>query len=313
MVWLDVSNDLSQTSPGPWNCGSLISPRYVVNYLPTIQLNPFAALRFHSRLSHTTRSSAATPKIPQSAALLHLDYARHLDPEIATADRFFALNDIFRFAAFSESQFLNAVQSIVNTELDPTTLRRQKDPSISNLLYVKNILERHITRLKENIVFISNFRDPQLVRPLSDQSLQKCRSTIKALLQDFHQLFEQAQSLRTQCDRGMDIVMSNTVILESRDAMAQNEKVAKLTRLAFFFIPLSLTSSFFGMNFIEFNSGSSLGVWVWFVASAPVLMVSLAFLVWDVEGAWNGARAAIRKRGEVKWRGQGGRKVGMGV
>jgi hypothetical protein len=313
MVWLDVSNDLSQTSPGPWNCGSLNSQRYVVNYLPTIQLNPFAALRFHNRLSHTARGSAAASKIPQSAALLHLDYTRHLDPEMATADRFFALNDIFRFAAFSESQFLNAVQSTLNTELDPTTLPNQKDPSISNLLHIKNILERHITRLKENTVFISNFRDPQLVRPLSDQSLEKSRNTIKALLQDFHQLLEQAQSLRTQCDRGMDIVMNNTVILESRDAMAQNEKVAKLTRLAFFFIPLSLTTSFFGMNFTEFNSGSLLNVWVWFVASAPVLMVSFAFLAWDMEGAWTRARAAMRKRGEVKWRGQGGRRVGMGV
>jgi hypothetical protein len=313
MVWLDVSNDLSQTPPGPWNCGSLNSQRYLINYLPTIQPNPFAALRYHTRLSHTARGSAAASKIPQSAALLHLDYGRHLDPELASTDRFFALNDIFRFAAFSESQFLNAVQSTVNIELDPTTLPHQKDPSISNLLHIKNILERHITRLKENIVFISNFREPQLVRPVSAQSLEKSRNTIKALLQDFHQLLEQAQSLCTQCDRGMDIVMNNTVILESRDAMAQNEKVAKLTRLAFFFIPLSLTTSFFGMNFTEFNNGSSLSVWVWFVASAPVLMVSFAFLMWDVEGTWKRARVALRKRREVRWRGQGGRKIGIGV
>ena len=213
--------------------------------------------------------------------LLHLDYARHIDPEIATADPFFALQDVFRFAAFSESQFLNIVQLSVHKEVAATSIMQQRDPSISNLLHLKQILERHTQRLKENITFLENYQEPQLIRELPPEKTEKSRHVIRTLLRDFHALTEQAQRLSKQCERGMDVVMSNTVIRESREAMAQAEGVAKLTRLAFIFIPLSLVTSVFGMNFTELNTGSELSIWVFFVASAPVLIISWAFLKFD--------------------------------
>jgi len=213
--------------------------------------------------------------------LLHLDYARHIDPEIATADPFFALQDVFRFAAFSESQFLNIVQLSVHKEVAATSIMQQRDPSISNLLHLKQILERHAQRLKENITFLENYQEPQLIQELPPEKTEKSRHVVRTLLRDFHTLAEQAQHLSKQCERGMDVVMSNTVIRESREAMAQAEGVAKLTRLAFIFIPLSLVTSVFGMNFTELNSGSELSIWVFFVASAPVLIISWAFLKFD--------------------------------
>src|SRR2546421_11234409 len=105
--------------------------------------------------------SADPPKIPKSPTPFPLTFARHIDPEIATADPFFALQDVFRFAAFSESQFLNIVQLSVHKEVAATSIMQQRDPSISNLLHLKQILERHTQRLKENITFLENYQEPQ--------------------------------------------------------------------------------------------------------------------------------------------------------
>ena len=66
---------------------------------------------------------------------------------------------------------------------------------------------------------------------------------------------------------------------KSQKAILQAEDVARLTRLAFIFIPLSFTASFFGMNFSQFTNGALLSIWIWFVVSVPFLLVSLALIV----------------------------------
>jgi hypothetical protein len=285
-----------------------------LNWLPTIQVKPFDALRIHSKIAHCHK--AELPKIPQSATLLHLDYARHIDPEIATADPFFALQDIFRFAAFSESQFLNVVQMSVLNEVAATSILQHRDPSISNLLHLKQILERHIQRLKENITFLENYQEPQLIRPLPLEKTEKSRHAVRTLRRDFHSLIEQAQHLSKQCERGMDVVMSNTVIRESRDAMAQAEGVAKLTRLAFVFIPLSLVTSFFGMNFVELIGGDGLSIWVFFLTSAPVLLISFAFLKFEKVNPWAWFRrigSRVRSGRDSDGKGREQTRLGIGV
>lgn len=96
------------------------------------------------------------------------------------------------------------------------------------------------------------------------------------VLEDFRELASQARSLSAKCDAGMNLAMKNAVIKESQRAIARAEGVAKLTRLAFLFISLSFTTSFFGMNFSQLtnNSGGILSLWIWFAVSAPLVAFS---------------------------------------
>jgi len=70
------------------------------------------------------------------------------------------------------------------------------------------------------------------------------------------------------------------MLAESRQAMSQGQRVAKLTMLAFLYIPLSFTCGLFGMNVTEIASGH-LSVWVWVVTTVPVFLLSVSFFYVD--------------------------------
>ena len=80
----------------------------------------------------------------------------------------------------------------------------------------------------------------------------KVKAIRDMLLRDFDHLLERAQILSKSCDRGMDVAGNNARVAESRSAIQQAEWVAKLTMLAFFFIPASFSTSLFGISFVQF-------------------------------------------------------------
>jgi len=271
-----MGDDLGDGPVGPWNDDVLTSSQWVFNYLPTIEPRPFSVFKTPGRAVSRAVPAASRPaKIPQTSSLLHLDYGQRLTAEVVAEDPLTALEDVFRFAAFSENQYLNAVEMVLKNELDPAALLHQQNPTISNMLYLKQSLDTHISRLKANVSFIKCCKTPKA-------SAGTLTPTAQKFLGNFDYLVASAQRLSAECDRGMNIIMNNAVIQESKKAMLQAEGVARLTRLAFFFIPLSLTTSFFGMNFREFVGGTSLSIWVWFAASIPVLAIAVCFLVWDI-------------------------------
>ena len=61
-------------------------------------------------------------------------------------------------------------------------------------------------------------------------------------------LGEELREARLRIDNVFQSLMSAMSIVESKKAIQEAEGVSKLTQLAFFFIPLSLVSSAFGMN-----------------------------------------------------------------
>lgn len=214
----------------------------------------------------------------QSGSLLHLDYGRKLDQETAITNPLYALSDILRFAATSELQFLNMLATKIAKEMDPTILVQQANPTVANLLYSRQILESHIQRIEENIQFI------EAQGSLSQSRTPKADATIESVLKDFQALTSRAKSLSAQCDRGMTIIMNNATIRESQRAILQAEGVAKLTRLAFIFVPSSFTASLFGMNVKQFGTGASVEIWLYFVITVPIMLIATLFLTTDVAG-----------------------------
>lgn len=231
---------------------------------------------------------------PQSASLLHLDYGRRLNVEVAAMDSFYAMHEIYRFVAFSEVQWLNMLQAVLKEELAQSRLARYSNPTLSNLLYQREILERHSQRLRHTIDTIRDRSPdswPSDVSTASGKAI--ANAAAESLIRDFQNLFDRCQNLLQQCSQGTQIVAHNATIKESREAIRQAEEVAKLTQLAFFFIPLTFVTSIFGMNCKGLDK---LELWVWVVVSIPVFVVSLILLKYDLQVTWDRFCEWIKKK-----------------
>lgn len=277
IIWQDNGRSLELSPKGPWNTSAFDRSEI----FPVIQHN-----------SHGLSKSNTLPteyrdrfhKTFQSALLLHphLFYSKNLDMTTASNDVFYALSELFAFVASSENQFLNMIGSKVTKEMDPLTLIHLDDPTIANLLHNKEVLDRHIQYIFEVIAIIQNRWSSNWPKATIPAEVQIVDATAADLLEDFKNLKARAEMLSSQCDKGMTIIMNNASIRESQRAILQAEGVAKLTRLAFIFIPLSYTASFFGMNFAEL--GTHLSLWIYFAVSFPIISISYIFLKWDVIG-----------------------------
>ncbi|KAL8939351.1 MAG: hypothetical protein Q9211_002781 [Gyalolechia sp. 1 TL-2023] len=113
-IWLDHGKDLSQSSARPWKALRRNSRTpWSLAVLPTIQYLSRVALKREPKkqadLDHLP-ARRSTPSLPQNSAYLASDYGRSLRPEIMECDAFYALDELFRFAIASESQFLEMMK-----------------------------------------------------------------------------------------------------------------------------------------------------------------------------------------------------------
>lgn len=284
-MWLDVGNDLTEGPSGPWLDPHHRSYSWATTAYPTIQYKPNMALQARIPASRSNSDEGRPRKFRQSASLMYLNYGRTQDPAMA-CDPFHALTELFKFTAFSEVQFLNMMETKLKKETDFSVIDSRHSPTLSNLLYSKKILDNHAQYIEETIAFLKGrgTSDWQDIQSQNSDSPDRQPTTGKEqpFLQDFEYLFERAKMLSDYCDRGMNIVMNNSMLAESQRAIQQAAGVEKLTRLAFFYIPLSFTTSFFGMNFVQFAAGNYLSIWAWFALSAPVLLISILLMTWDI-------------------------------
>lgn len=282
IIWLDVGEDLNEGPTGPWLYLGARRNTKTTRLYPTIQHQPRIALLSQKVADNSSDQFDPSAQFAQSAARLHLDYGRSLNRDLMCRDPFYAVTELFTFAAFAESQFLNMIEANLSAE---TSWRNSTDDnfSLSNLLHSKNLLDDHSQRLRANIITIRERGGLKWPKAQEADLREKADVTVRQLLQDFEFLLERARELSAHCERGMNIVMNNSMIAESKRAISQARVVAKLTRLAFFFIPLSFTTSFLGMNVSQFGTGK-LNIWVWFVLSIPVFTASVIFLVFDISG-----------------------------
>lgn len=220
----------------------------------------------------------------QSALSLAQNYGLTLDPALVSADSFYALTELFQTSANSICQLLNLVETIIDTKTGYNQ-SKSEDYSLGDLSYHQDILKRLELRLRENISDLENHQSPQWPRSHGSnnektiQSKAKTVATAELLLTDFRNLLFRTEHLSVRCQAGMSVCMNSAAIAESQRAIEQAKQVERLTRLAFFYIPLSFTTSFFGMNMRVFGSGQ-LHMWIWFATSVPLLLLSYLILAW---------------------------------
>ncbi|KAL8675631.1 MAG: hypothetical protein Q9224_007455, partial [Gallowayella concinna] len=102
-----------------------------------------------------------------------------------------------------------------------------------------------------------------------------------SLLEDYEDLLARCSELSARCTTALDVTMNKALILESQKAIEQSERLKKLSLLATFFIPLSFTSSLFGMNFKVFGQGD-LSIWLYAAVALPITIIPFLFYACDV-------------------------------
>lgn len=214
--------------------------------------------------------------------LLPVEYGKTLDEHLMSLDAFYALHELFLFSAYSICQYLNMIESIITTDTGYAAARNPQY-SLSNLLYHQDLLEKQERNIRASIKNIKDRGAPSW--PCAKASTVQAESTripqidsaAASLLQDYQELLHRTSILLARCRTGVTLTMSRASITESKRAISQARKIEQLTLLAFFYIPLSFTTSFFGMNLGVIYTGQ-LGIWVWFLVSLPVLLLSYGLL-----------------------------------
>ena len=117
------------------------------------------------------------------------------------------------------------------------------------------------------------------------KSLQEAKTKIESQLQRTETLL----AVRIdQSFRDLQIELAQTQLEESRKAIKQADTVARLTILAFVFIPVGAVCGFFGMNIVEVAANGGFSFWVFGTMMGAVLAMTLLLSFCDsIYALWN--------------------------
>ena len=279
--------------------GSGVFPRcYPVNlHLPKLALE-----RPPARSTSCTPTTNGRSSMAQNAALL----AEHFDLKPAhdalRQDIRETLQDLFAFTAAAEGQYLATMERLIERELQIQSTEAQTEWTLTNLRFFKSSVDEHIVHLENLMAFLGR---PEVARwtansrsaspgPREAQSphhhltrLISSSPTIRVyensqfkVMSDVAHVLQHAKRLSLRCVENTTALVNMAMLEESKKAIIQADGMKRLTLLAFFFLPCSLATSFFGMNFREFGTGY-LSIWVFFVFVVPLVAISSAICYWN--------------------------------
>lgn len=279
LAWLDNGNDLSTTLDGPWRDGR--QNAWGVTLHPVIQHRRLLAIRnpYARQAEAGTRTS---PRFHQSASHLPFEFDSSLRPEVMELDPFYAMNGIFRFAAAAQSQFLEMMRRKIKASVASAS-----PDSIGDLSRAKDVLGEQARQVQDNLDVIKSRGGRGWPKAQDDRLVQEAEAVADTLQAEYEHLLRSMTQLSLECSESVSILMSDAQYHEAQKGIAQGNAVIKLTIIAFVFVPLSFTTSFFGMNFNELGDKS---IWIWFAVSVPVLTLCLLLWTTDFSKTWSRIR-----------------------
>ena len=275
IVWLDAGRDFPQSNEVPWQGLQRKWHSARNDCIPTVQHVPAKILSSIRNLTHD-QDPPSHNSLPPSATHLPQQYGLTLNTNAASADPLYALSELLFFSASSESQFLNLIGRRVNETME--RYKGQETDALDNLNYSIRLLREHMQRIESVRTFLE--RGVALQWPLPSVRPKEALHAQALLVDDFAFLARRSQNLSAQTLEGMNLISNGVMLEESRRAMATADRMHRLTLLAFFFLPLSFTTSLFGTNFRQFGTGT-LSIWVLFVTLVPVTVVATVICFWD--------------------------------
>ncbi|PPJ52981.1 hypothetical protein CBER1_10951 [Cercospora berteroae] len=256
---------------GPWRATSTAISSWD-GLLPIVMRSPKIALRWQH---FNTEGHRNEPGL----AHLQENYGSSLDPRIMANDPFYAMTELMQFAAFSICQLLNMIDSITPRATLAATMEAN-NYDISDLSYHKQLLDEVAQTLRENVKVIDQRGSETWPKAKDIKQRAKADRIAASLLADYRELQHRNQDLIKRCHNQMKIIMNQGTIAETQRSLEQAGKVTLLTRLAFMFVPLTFSTSFFGMNVSVFGQGTA-SLWLWFAITGPLMLVAFMFLMWS--------------------------------
>ena len=145
-------------------------------------------------------------------------------------------------------------------------LTRAKDFDEESLEQITLDIEFFNSTLRQNIANLKNYLE---VHPLARTA------AMLATLRDLESLQSVVEGHQKRAYVLMNRLVSTLALRESRRSIEQSRSTKHLTQLAYIFLPLSLSTSAFGMNIVELQN---IPLWVFF-ATAGVSLVS-SLILW---------------------------------
>lgn len=289
IVWTDCGRNFPEVGDAPWQRDTKVHSIPPL-FKPTIQYRPGIMLKQgysdHDLCYRGSPKSEEESTLAQTACLLHREFGSLLDKQTASQDTYYALSDIFRFIASAEAQFLDMMHTVLSEVMDHQNFSGsdgKKPAMMEDLLYNRQTLIRHIQHIQGVKQFMDSREDLDWSKAMDVPSQGIARKMSKLLHKDFCHLLLRAEFLAHEYQNSMAMLMNAASVDESQRAIMQAEGVGILTTLAFFFVPISFTTSVFGMNFKELSSGNYLSIWVWALTALASLLFSSICLKWS---AW---------------------------
>ncbi len=289
IIWLDSGNDLSNGPLGPWRSERLRTYSWKTIITPTIMHRPDIAL-LTQFIKREGNMPSPFSKQYQYCSLLPAHYGRFLHQEASRKDPLYALSELFTFVATAESQFLNTIEQQISLETarllkgDGGAFPREElnTAVIANLLYNKQIIEKHIDSLRDNIGLLQKKGGHKWPHCTEEKQAKRIQNEIELVLDDFQYLLMRAEQLSVSCDRGMDFAGNNVIVEEFKRALDQATYISRLTLLAFLYIPASFITSAFGMNLKQLGQDNNLIlIWIWVDTLLDCYVVT--YLIWHLD------------------------------
>ncbi|KAF2758786.1 hypothetical protein EJ05DRAFT_538090 [Pseudovirgaria hyperparasitica] len=283
IIWSDAGTSLESSHRGPWldmTADHSSSIRFIpmVLQLQNGQIKDFLTTTMGKTQSSQTSSIATSEQLAQNLCALPHDFLRPLNDFTIQAHPFYALHEIFRLNAASEHQFLNLMETKAHTH---GRMDNDRQRSIAEIQAIKQLIDQDHEKITDVLETIRTRGGCHWNPEPQTREADEAREAAETLHRTFRKLERRAHAVSEACRDAISMLSSDAMVREAQKSMKTAEGIAKVTFIAFVFVPLSFTTSFFGMNFAEFN-GKNLGIWVWFMVSVPVLMLSL--LVWWLDG-----------------------------
>ncbi|KAK5995286.1 hypothetical protein PT974_03687 [Cladobotryum mycophilum] len=275
IVWIDAGTGASSRFTYPWDIEPLKSLLH-----PIINYRPMIALKGH--LFQPSDSADMDPSTLQdSLSQLSKDYGRSLRRDTKALDPFYALTEILQFSANSQRQFLNMIDA--KLQIYTTQSPAQDHEILPHLKYTQQILYRRILDIKRVLMSMENTTRPAWTKDAGEIGKQKSGIAARAIQSDFNDLLDHAESLYDRTKEAITVLQSSISITESHMASLQADKAQKLTFLAAVFVPVSVATGVFGMNFKELKAEKVSVYWFFVVV---VIVAILIFALFKLNWNW---------------------------
>lgn len=295
LVWTDSGKDLSHCKNGPWLNHTDVTVD--TEFHPVFQHRSRMALSSVSSKSDAAISHGQTSgqQYSQSIDHIHKSYGTYLKSEIMAHDAFYALHEIFEFSAASVDQLLELFEGHIRTTSSGSDSTR-----LSELLIVKSLVDDYRSYIKDTLEIVCGRGSPKWPRVEDPKRREKADRAADKLEFRYERLLRRCDRLSEHCASSITILMNFETQRQTGKAIEQADRLSKLSLLAYFYIPLTFATSFYGMNFKEL--GTQLSIWTYFVMAIPLLVLSLIAGSINVRAAYSHClELSIRKLRSSVW------------